>query len=137
SGGTLKIASGVYPPHFDQLQTNDYQTQYVTATAYSTLLRIDPNDENSNVPDLADSFEVTPDGLSVSFKLHPNVKFHDGTSCTSEDVKYSLLRIKEPPTGYISPRQGQMAGISSIETPDPHTVTIKLAAPQAAFPTFI
>ena len=54
-------------------------------------------------PLLAKSWQVSPDGLTFTFKLHDNIKFHDGSPLTSTDVKVSYERVKNPPPGVVSP----------------------------------
>ena len=114
-GGTLRISNGGFPPDFDVLQTSTYLTQFVGATGYNTVLKPNPENEHEIIGELAESFEVSDDGLTVTFKLHPEVTFHDGSTLTSEDVSYSLMRIKEPPEGFTSPRRGQFAGVTDIQ----------------------
>jgi peptide/nickel transport system substrate-binding protein len=58
--------------------------------------------------------------------LAEGVKWHDGAPFSSEDVKYSVERIKDPPQGMVSPRQGVFRGtFDTVETPDPNTVVVK------------
>ena len=83
------------------------------------------------VGDLAESWEVSPDGLTYTFKLRAGVKFHDGTALTSADVKASYDRIVNPPPGVVSIRQAAYADMAAIETPDARTVVFKLKAPNA------
>ena len=61
---------------------------------------------------------MSPDGLTYTFKLHQNVKFHDGTPLTSADVKASYERIIRPTGGVISVRKAYYADFGAIETPD-------------------
>src|SRR3712207_6500179 len=49
-------------------------------------------------PGLAESFEISEDGLTYTFRLRPGVKFHNGREVTAEDVKYSLDRVTDPET---------------------------------------
>lgn len=78
---------------------------------------------------LADSWEVSDDGLTYTFRLRDGVVFHDGTPMTSEEVKNSLERR----------RDGELAlsyflgNFASIETPDEQTVTVTLNEPQPSF----
>ncbi|ABQ36855.1 MAG: ABC transporter substrate-binding protein [Bradyrhizobium sp.] len=76
-------------------------------------------------PALATEWEVTPDGLRYSFKLRPNVKWHDGRDFTSADVAYSVKLLKENhPRG-----RGTFAFVQEVQTPDPLTAIIILSKP--------
>ena len=83
-------------------------------------------------PSLAESYEVSEDGLTYTLKLAEGVKFHSGNTMTSEDVKYSLERIQTS-----GARASQMEKISSIETPDENTVVITLSSQYAPFLTYL
>ena len=82
---------------------------------------------------MAESWSVSADGLSYTFKIRPNVVFHDGTALTAKDVKATFDRPRNPPAGIVSIRQALFSDIVSIETPDPSTVVMKLKAPDASF----
>ncbi len=73
------------------------------------------------MPYLAAEWKALND-TTWEFKLQKDVKFHDGTSLTSEDVKYSLERILDP--NQKSPQRGNAAWIDKLETPDPATIRI-------------
>ena len=136
-GGTLRVSNGGDPPDFDVHQTVTYLTQFVGAPCYSTLLRIDGGDYNRLMPDLAETWEVAADRKTVTFRLRRGVVFHNGMPMTAEDVIYSLDRIRKPPSGIISPRKGLLGNIAGMEAPNPHTVVIHLAQPQADFPFLV
>ena len=70
--------------------------------------------------------------MTYTFKLHPNVKFHDGTTLTSADVKATYDRLRNPPQGVVSTRRATFGDIGTIETPDPHTVVFKMKAVNAS-----
>ena len=82
--------------------------------------------------DLAQSWTVAPDLMTYTFKLHPNVKFHDGSPLTSADVKATYDRLRNPPQGVVSTRKATFADIGTIETPDPLTVVFKMKAVNAS-----
>lgn len=136
-GGTLRVSNGGDPPDFDMHQSATYLTSFVGSPCYSTLLRIDPKDINKLVPDLAEKHEISADGLTVTFTLRPNVLFHNGMTMTSEDVVFSLNRIRKPPTGIVSPRKGLLGNIKDIVATDARTVVISLKQPQLDFPFLV
>ena len=68
----------------------------------------------------------------MTFRLRADVKFHDGSPFSAEDVKASYDRIRNPPQGVVSVRQGLVADIDTIETPDTQTVTFRLKRPNRA-----
>ena len=124
-GGVLRIGLASNIPDFDAQSSPSYLTQHPTAPFYNMLVQ--PSDDmKSVVPDLAESWTIAPDGKTYTFKLRPNVKFHNGDVLTSADIRYSLERLISPPTGILSPRKVNLANIISIETPDANTVFKKL-----------
>jgi ABC-type dipeptide transport system, periplasmic component len=83
------------------------------------------------VPDLAESWE-TSDNVTWTFHLRQGVQWQKGYGeFTAEDVLYSFNRILDPDTA--SPYAAELAGIESMEAPDPYTVVIKLSAPNGNF----
>ncbi|MFG1280009.1 ABC transporter substrate-binding protein [Xanthobacter autotrophicus] len=77
-------------------------------------------------PQLAESWEQSADGRTITFRLRKGVKWHDGTPFSSADVKYSILEVvkKTHPRGI-----GTYRHLEDIETPDDHTAIFKLALP--------
>ena len=126
-GGTLNFAVVAEPPTTDCHATTTFAMVHPVAPQYSTLLAFTgPHDNLKIEGDLAESWEVSKDGLTYTFKLRKGVKFHDGSDFTAEDIKATYERIINPPTGVISSRKAQHQDIKSIETPDPYTVVFKL-----------
>lgn len=85
---------------------------------------------------LARSLDVSPDGLTYTFRLREGVKFHDGTSLRAEDVRLAWSRYMDAKMGWrcrpdFSP--GGIAPVSAVEAPDPSTVVFRLARPSALF----
>ncbi|HEY7607690.1 MAG TPA: ABC transporter substrate-binding protein [Alphaproteobacteria bacterium] len=131
-GGVLKFAVSAEPPNYDCHGATSFAFIHPVRPHYSTLLKFDAPKYPKIKGDLADSWTVTEDGLTYTFKLRQNVKFHDGSPLTSADVKASYERILNPPQGVVSIRKAAYADITAIETPDAHTVIFKLKAPNAA-----
>src|SRR6266700_2405146 len=131
-GGTLQFAISAETPHYDSHGSDTFATVHFAAPFYSTLLRFNLDEYPQVIGDLADSWTVAPDLMSYTFKLHPGVKFHSGQDLTSEDVKATYDRLRNPPAGVVSTRQATFADIATIETPDPLTVVFKMKAVNAA-----
>lgn len=132
SGGTLEFAVLVEPGNYDCDANISFAFLHPIAPHYSTLLKFDAANYPQIVGDLAESWNVSVDGLTYTFKLRRNVLFHDSSKMTSADVKASYERIIGPPPGVVSARRVDYATISSIDTPDPFTVVFHLNAPDAA-----
>jgi peptide/nickel transport system substrate-binding protein len=131
-GGTLEFAVTVEPGNFDCHGNISFAFLHPIAPHYSTLLKFDAANYPQIIGDLAESWSVSTDRLTYTFKLRPNVFFHDGSRLTSADVKASYERITHPPPGVVSARKVDYAAISSIDTPDPLTVVFHLQWPEAA-----
>lgn len=79
------------------------------------------------LPELATSWEVSPDGLQYRFTLREGVSWHDGKPFTSADVAYSILTLKQ-----LHPRgRATFANVTEVRTPDAHTAILVLEKPAA------
>jgi peptide/nickel transport system substrate-binding protein len=135
SGGELVFVVPSEPPSYDAHQEETFGVIHPVAPHYSTLLKVDPTDKSGTKPvgDLAESWTISKDGLTYTFKLRKGVKFHDGADMTSKDVKASYDRIINPPQGIKSLRKEMYASVRAVETPDPHTVVFRLKRAEASF----
>jgi peptide/nickel transport system substrate-binding protein len=133
-GGTLVYGVVGDPDTYDCHRTVSSISLQRILPHYSTLLKIDAAHYPDVVGDVAQSWQVSADGLTYTFKLHPNVLFHDGTPLTSADVKATYERLRNPQGGAISIRQSHFADIDAIETPDPQTVVFRLKQINGAMP---
>jgi len=131
-GGTLNFAISAEAPHYDPHASDTYATLHLAGPFYSTLLRFNLAKFPGLEGDLAQSWTVAPDLMTYTFKLLPNVKFHDGQTLTSADVMATYDRMRNPPAGVVSTRKATFADIGTIETPDPLTVIFKMKAVNAA-----
>ena len=85
--------------------------------------------------ELATDWSANADATEWTFNLRKGVKFHDGSDFDAEDVKYSLMRVKDPDIG--SPAKKSMSSVTDIEVVDSHTVKIKLNTSFADFPLLL
>lgn len=131
-GGTLIFAVEAEPANYDCHANVSFAFLHPVAPHYSTLLKFDGDDYPAVEGDLAESWTISPDKRVYTFKLKPNVFFHDGSRLTAADVKASYERIVHPPEGAFSARQASYAAIAGIDTPDARTVVFRLSWPEAA-----
>jgi len=87
--------------------------------------------DNTYKPFLAESWEVSPDGKTITFKLRKGVTFHDGTPMDAQAVVFTFERFKEK--GSKNPLAGGIMSIASIEAVDSHTVRFHFDEPSAIF----
>ena len=132
-GGIMNIAVVAEPPNYDCHGSTTFGLAHPVFPHYSTLIRYAGDWKSMKIEsDAAESWTVSPDGLTFTFKLRKDVKFHDGSPMTSADVKATYERIKSPPTGVVSARRALYEDITSIDTPDDQTVIFKIKAPNAS-----
>jgi peptide/nickel transport system substrate-binding protein len=96
---------------------------------YEPLLTLDLK---GNVrPNLAESWQISPDGRLVTFSLRKAVVFHDGREMTAEDVKFVMDYVMNPKNGASG--FNALKIVAQVETTDKHTLRVHLKAPSAAF----
>ena len=132
-GGVLIQAIATEPPSYDAHKEYTYAVVHPTAPHYSLLLKFDPDNFPKIVGDLAESWNVSADHKTYTFKIHKGVKFHDGSLLTSRDVKASYDRIIFPPPGMISLRKALYSAVEKVEAPDDFTIIFRLKWPAASF----
>ncbi len=131
-GGVLLAVIGADPPSLDPHQESTFANIQLVAPLYNTLLQFDPYGYPKIIGDLAAEWKISPDGLTYTFKIHPGVKFHDGSPLTAADVKATYDKIVFPPQGVRSVRQNAYTAIAKVEAPDATTVVFKLKFPSSS-----
>ena len=129
-GGTLRYGVHTAPAHFDVHQSGTVANIGAQSPMYDTLIRRDPRDGQTIIPDLAHKWEVSPDGKKYTFHLRKGVKFHDGADFTAEDVKATFDRIARPPKGVVIPRASLFTAVGEIVVLDPHRIEFRLTEPR-------
>jgi peptide/nickel transport system substrate-binding protein len=126
-GGVLKIASTGDPYTCDLPTGSGGSILSVIACApmLNQLVKYDPADPQAIVPDAAQSWELSGDGLTWTFALAPNATWHDGAALTSLDAFFSLARIITPPQGIAIRSPGILQDyVSQVQAPDGNTLQI-------------
>jgi 4-phytase/acid phosphatase/peptide/nickel transport system substrate-binding protein len=134
-GGTLTVGVELDIPGFDPLKVGVYDTSAVTAAALMLETLTTLGDDGKAKPKLAVSWTNSDDFKTWTFKLRPDVKFHDGTPFNAAAVKWNFDRQKDPKNNcrcafYI-------ANILSIDAPDDLTAVYRLKDPAVDFPALL
>lgn len=120
--GTIGEASTLIP-----LLATDSSSHAVAGQIYNGLVKYDKN--LNIVGDLAESFDISKDGLIITFHLRKGVKWHDGAPLTSRDVLYTYRVTIDPktPTAYAE----DFKQVKSISAPDSQTIRVTYDSPFA------
>ena len=125
AGGTMLIQSTQVPRHLNGTVQSGYATAVPGTQLNASPLLIDENFEPQ--PYLAESWEISDDGLSVTLNLVEGAVFHDGEPITSEDVAFSITTSRDN-----HPFRTMFAPVTSVDTPDDLTAVINLSEPHPA-----
>lgn len=126
----ITVAMQLEPPHLDPTSAAAQAIDSVLYTnVFEGLTRF--MGDGSVVAGLAESWEISDDGLVYTFTLRDGVTFHDGTAMDAEDVKFSLDRARADDS--TNAQKGLFAGITDVSVVDPQTVTVTLDGPNGNF----
>jgi len=126
-GGTLRVAYGNEIAGLDFHTTPGYEMVWVATNIGCGLIGITP--DGTFIPEAAESWQISPDGLLYTFRLRKNALFHDGTAVDAAAVKFTIERIMDPASR--SSMRSFLEAVHSVEVLDPHTVQIRLKQPYA------
>lgn len=117
----------------------------VARNIYSTLLRLGYDGDLNVNPDLAESWDISDDGLTYTFHLRQGVKFHTGQELTADDVKFTFERLYDPTlaspasmfgtfiVGVQDKLEGKASDVPGIQVIDKYTIQFTLTQPYGAF----
>jgi peptide/nickel transport system substrate-binding protein len=128
AAGVLRIGTNQDSTTFDPIKTIQNADIWVLNNMNALLVRAN-REANQLMPDLAESWEISDDGLEYTFHLR-EAKFSDGSPVTAQDAVFSLTRMRDDPESVQSAMYQIMAEISA---PDDRTVVIRLTEPSAPF----
>ena len=126
-GGDLVFGQEANVNSLDQMTSSTISTRNIAMNIYETLVTRDEN--NTPIPELAESMQESPDGMTYTFRLRQGITFHNGKPMTSADVAASFERYNR-----IGLQRSTLDNVAGWETPDPHTFIIRMKQVQ---PTFI
>ncbi len=124
-GGVLVAAQGAEPDRFDPHLTSAYASFQVLENVYDTLVQ--PGADLQMEPALAESWTISTDNLTWTFKMREGVKWHNGRDFVAEDVAYSFNRILDPDVGAAN--AWRFGSVESVTAVDDMTLEIKLNRP--------
>jgi peptide/nickel transport system substrate-binding protein len=122
AGGSLKIGRQQDSTTLDPIFTIQNADIWVMNNMNSLLVRVN-RDATGVEPDLAESWDISEDGLTYTFHLREGLKFSDGSPLKASDVKFSLERLRDVEGSIMG---GMFSVIAGIETPDDRTVAVTL-----------
>lgn len=125
----IRVAMQLEPPNLDPTSG---AAQAVDSIVYSNIFEglTRFKSDGSIIPGLAESWEISDDGLTYTFKLRNGVTFHDGTTMDAEDVKFSLDRARADDS--VNAQKALFASIADVTVVDPLTVKLTLSAPNGS-----
>ncbi len=127
-GGSVSEGIIGTPRFVNPILANSPADLDMIALIYSGLMRKNP--DGTLIPDLAESYQISKDGLTYTFTLKNNLYFHDGTRLTADDVFFTINRAKDPIIK--SPRKVNWDGVN-VEKVDDRTIVFTLKQPYASF----
>jgi peptide/nickel transport system substrate-binding protein len=123
SSGNVVAAIAGEPDQLDPHKTSAYFSFEVLENVFDTLVEPDANLEMR--PALAESWEVSGDQLTWTFRLRRGVTFHDGSPLTADDVVYSYRRIIDEKLANVD----KFSAVTDVRAPNPDTVVIRVKQP--------
>ncbi|MBI2907229.1 MAG: hypothetical protein HYX92_06190 [Chloroflexi bacterium] len=136
-GGILTTEAGNEPPHFDVDQTRNPYTVWYIGMAYNSIMEYDPLNPSKIIGDLAQSWEMSPDGKTYTFRFNKGITWHDGKPFTAEDARVSIMRMWNPPEGVTSGWKDAFRGLEKAEALDADTLKISLEYPRASLMSWL
>jgi peptide/nickel transport system substrate-binding protein len=128
----LRVRIGADMTGLDPAKLFNIENQTISNHIYNGLVRYEYEKSGGIVPDLAEKWDLSPDGKTYTFHLRKGVKWHKGYGeLSADDVKFSYERVLDPATA--SRYKGEFKLVETIEAVDPHTVRIRLKSKYPGF----
>jgi peptide/nickel transport system substrate-binding protein len=124
-GGTLLVGTTQVPRHLNGAVQSGVATGLASTQLFASPLRFD--DQWRPMPYLAETWHLAEDGKTLTLRLRRNAVFHDGAPITSEDVAFSIQQVRQH-----HPFKSMLDAITAVDTPDGHTVVLRMRTPHPA-----
>jgi len=143
-GGTLRLLLSETSPTYYSWEVSIA----FDAVDANTMTKLVPR-TGEIVGDLAESWEISDDGLTYTFHIHENVRWHDGEALTAEDIAWSYNTVTDPEAqsiwgqklsdivGFEAYQAGEIDTLEGVQVVDDHTLQITLQRPNAFFPSVL
>lgn len=128
---TLSVVVASDPGSLNPWQYSSVVDRHILFNVYDHITYIDQRDFSVK-PEIAESWQTSPDGLTMTLAIRKGVKFHSGAELTSADVAWSLEQAKQPKASRTT---GLLSAVSQIQTPDPSTVRLVLSRTDRLLPS--
>jgi peptide/nickel transport system substrate-binding protein len=128
-GGVLNIVVGSKIPSYDGHRETTFGMIHPIRPFYSLLIRVNPDNPQSTSDfqcDVCENWKVSDGGKTYTFKLRENVKFHDGTPMTADDIVATYHKLIFPPKGVASSRKAFYGMVDKVEKTGKHEMVFKL-----------
>lgn len=135
-GGVLNLVVGSKIPTYDAHRETTFGMIHPIRPFYSLLIRVNPDNPQSTSDftcDLCEKWTLSDDKKTYTFKIRENVKFHDGTPLTSQDIVATFEKIIFPPKGVASSRKAFFGSVESVEAKGKYEVVFNLKYATGAF----
>ncbi|MBI2897326.1 MAG: hypothetical protein HYY06_27460 [Deltaproteobacteria bacterium] len=124
-GGTMVVHADSEPPHFNYMLKPDAMATWIAMhDVLETLVRLDPRTLEI-VPELAERWEVSDEGKTITFHLRSGVEWHDGRPFSSADVAFTFDRLMDPNV-LAAAQRADFENVDRWEAPDERTFVLRL-----------
>ncbi len=133
AAGTLKIGRDQDSVHMDPILVSQNADVWILNNIHALLVRNNP-EATEIVPDLAEKWTISEDGLTYTFSLREGLKFNDGSALKSSDAKFSIERLRDDEASVFG---AMFSVIDNIQVPDDQTIVFNLTEPTTPFLSFL
>lgn len=129
-GNTLRVVVASDPGSLNPWQYSSVVDRHILFNVYDHVTYLNLHDFSVE-PEIAESWEMAPDGTAFTLKIRQGVRFHNGAPMTAADVAWSIEQARQPKASRTS---GLLSAVSQVQTPDPATVRLVLSRPDRQLP---